>query len=398
MSCCKQVNPPLLDLCTLTASSVLISTILRHDAKQTSYKIALLRAINDVALSYPDLRHSAHDIAVPLRLIAAFWLAYYWPFMDEQNPILQGARTRRGEGLRHDVSFRPALTDLKQQWRALTGTARPSDGFVLTHDLKLPRKRAGYPAPLLAQYEVALKQLVTAIKQPLQYAGEGAWSVFARPKKLTELPQVTAVPGTLNTDLCLIVTRELWRSFQELSLWIEALCVHEWCLFSEGVEQPVGRRADRGEVYRLLTERPDNRRPLTWERNQIELLMLEGYAFTCPWSLKRLTPEHYALDHIVPLSVYPINELWNLVPSDPRTNTHFKRARVPSPERWHAATPHLAQSYRGYAQGAKLAPALEHDVAHRFSRLHAPLMPERITDAVGDFVRVISRARNLATF
>ncbi|MBN1922090.1 MAG: HIT family protein, partial [Anaerolineae bacterium] len=31
----------------------ILSTILRHDAKVTSYKIALLRAINDVALNYP---------------------------------------------------------------------------------------------------------------------------------------------------------------------------------------------------------------------------------------------------------------------------------------------------------------------------------------------------------
>ena len=31
-----------------------IETILRHDAKVTSYKLALIRAINDVVLSFPD--------------------------------------------------------------------------------------------------------------------------------------------------------------------------------------------------------------------------------------------------------------------------------------------------------------------------------------------------------
>ncbi len=36
--------------------SSVISTILKHDAKVTSYKIALLRAINDVVLSFPDLQ------------------------------------------------------------------------------------------------------------------------------------------------------------------------------------------------------------------------------------------------------------------------------------------------------------------------------------------------------
>jgi hypothetical protein len=32
----------------------------------------------------------------------------------------------------------------------------------------------------------------------------------------------------------------------------------------------------------LLTNRPDNRRPLDWERNQIDLLMMEGRVFDHP--------------------------------------------------------------------------------------------------------------------
>jgi hypothetical protein len=39
---------------------------------------------------------------------------------------------------------------------------------------------------------------------------------------------------------------------------------------------------DRGAVYRLLTDQPDNRRPLTLERNRIDLLLLEGPSFECP--------------------------------------------------------------------------------------------------------------------
>jgi transposase len=110
-----------------------------------------------------------------------------------------------------------------------------------------------------------------------------------------------------------LVEASLWAAFQELSLWIEALCIHEWSLFTESLTSSA---TDRGETYRLLTSRPDNRRPLTWERNQIELLMLEGKSFTCPWTGKHLTPRKYAVDHIVPVAVYPTNELWNLVPSD----------------------------------------------------------------------------------
>ena len=54
------------------ASDKVISTILKHDTKVTSYKIALLRAINDVVLTYPDLITYQGDVAVPLKLLAEF--------------------------------------------------------------------------------------------------------------------------------------------------------------------------------------------------------------------------------------------------------------------------------------------------------------------------------------
>lgn len=51
----------------MSSGSIIISTILKHDTKVTSYKIALLRAINDIVLSFPDLRNQIVDVAVPLR-------------------------------------------------------------------------------------------------------------------------------------------------------------------------------------------------------------------------------------------------------------------------------------------------------------------------------------------
>jgi hypothetical protein len=379
----------------LNAGSKLIGTILRHDAKQTSYKIALLRAINDVALSYPDLRFAPHDIAMPLRLIAQFWLAYYWPFMDSFAPVLQGARSVRSGALSNDLSFRDDLTNLKTSWQEQYGLARPADGFVLIHDLKLPRKRASYTEKFLTLYDRTISRIAQAIRQPIKYAGQGAWSVFTPPKKLIDLSQVTSVPGALPSDMCLVVSRELWQSFQDLSHWIEALCIHEWSLFTERIEQ--SRPITRGEIYTLLTERPDNRRPLTWERNQVELLMLEGHIFTCPWSFKTLRPENYALDHLIPISVFPINELWNLVPSDPRANSHLKRARLPSEARWEEAIPYIQRTYQAYKTSSALGPYLAHDAKQRFSTQHQDT-PEELTKIVGDFMRILTEGRNLAVF
>jgi hypothetical protein len=100
-----------------------ISTILKHDKKLTSCKLALLRSINDVVLSFPDLARDGRDVAVPLRSLAEFWVAYYWPFCDPAGPITQGQLAQRKTGPASDMKFRPLLTALRQQWEQTIDTA-----------------------------------------------------------------------------------------------------------------------------------------------------------------------------------------------------------------------------------------------------------------------------------
>ncbi|MCB2380407.1 hypothetical protein LGH70_22635 [Hymenobacter sp. BT635] len=189
---------------------------------------------------------------------------------------------------------------------------------------------------------------------PIQHAGPE--NVFALPTVFAQLPDsVLSLPGTRPQDTCLVISAALWESFHRLSLYVEALCLHEWSLFTESVTQDPGVAATRGAIYALLTARPDNRRPLSWERNQIDLLLLENVSFTCPWTQKQLTqPQHYDLDHLLPLAVYPINELWNLLPVDRAFNQQVKRDRLPSPQRLLAAQPLVQAAYTNYSHSASL--------------------------------------------
>src|SRR5437879_2530600 len=123
------------------ANSSVISTILRHDTKVTSYNIALLRAINDVVISFPDVYTYHQNVLVPLRSLADYWIAYYWPFVDPQWPIYQGRRSQRAGGLNTDIAFRQALSSLRLEWERSIGTSSgPSDGFFLINDMKISRK------------------------------------------------------------------------------------------------------------------------------------------------------------------------------------------------------------------------------------------------------------------
>ncbi|BAB77475.1 HNH endonuclease domain-containing protein (plasmid) [Anabaena sp. FACHB-709] len=387
----------------MSSGSIIISTILKHDTKVTSYKIALLRAINDVVLSFPDLRKTNADVAVPLRVLAQFWIAYYWPFVKPSDPILQGQRAIVNGQLRNDILFRPQLEKLRCEWESgVSGIFSPSDGFYLINELRVPRKYQGYSKPLRQAYQVALTAISKAIEQPVKYAGLGHWSVFDKPLRYAEQSyQVVAVPGTKADDKCLIIKADLWQTFGDMSLWIEALCIHEWCLFTEKLQQKNHSKVHRGCIYELLTDRPDNRRPLTWERNNVDLLLMEGTEFVCPWTKKHISYGiRYDLDHLLPVSLYPINELWNLVPADPNFNSHTKRDRLPSQAKLQQAQPSLELAYRNYSTSSSLSLALQEDVAVRFATIFGDTacFPGVLSAAVVDLIDVFAESRNLARF
>nr|MDP9480767.1 hypothetical protein [Actinomycetota bacterium] len=108
----------------MSLAAQVVGSILRHDRKVNSYKLALIRSINDVVLSYPDLADGGKDVAVPVRRLAQYWVAYYWPFTDRRSPIFQGPRAARGATLANDMAFRPALTNLKDLWEDRFGASR----------------------------------------------------------------------------------------------------------------------------------------------------------------------------------------------------------------------------------------------------------------------------------
>lgn len=374
--------------------SKVISTVLKHDRRQTSYKLALIRAINDVVLSFPDLQTVERPVAIPLRLLAEFWLAYYWPFCDSNSPILQGIRT----GGKSDMEFRESLTTLRQEWQInLGGVDSPADGYFLISEFRVPRNRARYSPTLWTHFQRAIKAIIESVRQPITYAGSGEQKIFMRPTRYRDLLQTIAVPGTQLDESCLLIESGLWQAFHDLSLWIEALCIHEWCLFSEHMKQMAG--IDRGSVYKLLTTRPGNRRPLTWERNEVDILLMEGYTFVCPWTEKLIRHSNeYDLDHLLPLSIYPINEVWNLVPADPDFNSNQKRDRLPSPERLLRAEQTLIATYEHYEISKGLNLALHEDVALRFSNISSTNFSEGVTVAVLNFLTSVADARNIARF
>jgi hypothetical protein len=59
-----------------------------------------------------------------------------------------------------------------------------------------------------------------------------------------------------------------------------------------------------------------------------EILQKEGNVY-CVWTGRKIT--NYDIDHLIPFSVWKNNDLWNLLPSDAKTN-NIKRDKIPTPD------------------------------------------------------------------
>lgn len=376
-------------------ADILIATILRHDRMVSSYKIALIRSLNDLSLGFAHLVESGMSIAIPIRTLASFWIAYYWPFTSHTNPILQGIP----QANKQDISFRLSLTNLRKSWEKVIGSnSLASDGFYLTSEFQSPHRRDNYPPELVKAYFQTVHSISNAIKQPIRYAGPGEYSVFNPPQTWERIKlnqqHIVCIPGTQSNEQCLVVDAELWESFTKLSLWIEALCIHQWSLLTENISG-----VNRGSVYTLITDRPGNRRPLTWERNQVEILMMEGNVFECPWTGHTLNTKNYDLDHLLPLSAYPINELWNLVPADIDFNRNKKRDRLPNPYTLQIAKPRISSAYQNYINSQALEPILKHDAFLRFNgKVEPDDLPRSLANCAIRFIEMVAGSRNLTTF
>lgn len=114
---------------------------------------------------------------------------------------------------------------------------------------------------------------------------------------------------------------------------------------------------------------------------------------------KALSIGNYDLDHIVPLSVYPTNELWNLVPSDRAHNQHKKRDLLPSTDRLDRSKNYISLVYKNYMKSEPLLTTLNSDVYSRFGNINLFDPSEiSITRVVLRFVDLIATARNLARY
>jgi len=297
----------------------LVESILNRDKKDATYKLALFRALAEVAQTQSHLAtYTANGkVRLPLAILAEKWILYYWPIFESGTFIPQ----RIGElpGTKGGVAIRKPLSALIKHFQGTGGIS----GFY--SDWKGGRL-AGEAARLFKQARSQLQSTIHTM--PAKHAGGGHYDVF----------QYDPRDKTLAMDVA------LWRELCLMGSWIRDATILRWAeqteLFAKGIDG--GGHVKASLVIDCLLLAPDQGRNVT----EAQRYFVSRSTRPCVWSQRELVGHVFDVDHAMPFSYWRNNDLWNLFPASPETNAH-KRDKLPTYRQLHRSRDLILDYWRG---------------------------------------------------
>ena len=294
-----------------------IETILNRDRKEATYKLALIRALAEIATQESRSAIWLADgmVGVPIARIVERWLYYYWPLISSSLSIPQSKAEAAGG---KSIKFRDSLTALIHAF----GGMGHHGGLSAWH---LARTSGQLSPSLLALLRHAQRDIADAIRSgPVKYSG-GAL-------------ETGPVFSYDNSTRLVLMPAGIWRELSLLGHWILDAVIVRWAALTQHLAHRQGVTA--ADVLPLLLARPEADRATAIARSEFSR---QGVS-ECTWSGRRLTSS-YAVDHIIPFSLWGNNDLWNLVPTDPKVNLS-KSDKLPTSALLYARKPLIIQSWK----------------------------------------------------
>ena len=211
-----------------------IEGILNRDRKVATYKLALFRALAEIAMQEP--RAARWDpcglVGVSVNRIAERWLLYYWPIFASGRLVPQSQA--EGAGSRNPVAFRAPMLALMAEF-----IGQGEHGGLSAWQMAWASGRLS--TVTRSRLRVALKSISDTIRNgPVTYSGGALDSgrVFTYDRNTGEM----------------LMAADLWRELSLLGHWIIDAVIVRWAALTERFShrQAIGS----GDVLPLLLARP----------------------------------------------------------------------------------------------------------------------------------------------
>lgn len=295
-----------------TGALPLLRHIVLQDAKSSTYKLALLRALARIADGAAGLarNHGEDAVTIPLGLVALYWIRLFLPLLAADLP--QTPTNRRLDGLGFVEAGFGRLLD-----------CAPNDLRVGTR----------WGAELSAAMHAALVAASRTItRMPAHYTTypDGRQILQANLRRSGRTPESLVIDEEyLRAFGDLVVPATLWRALTRFDAWIEPAIISEWQRLMHGYAQRQGRALEDVAVGRAMTwSSPE--RIVAEARTRALSILDSGQALHCVWTGARIDRDRLDIDHCFPWAAWPCDDLWNLLPSTRSVNRHRKRDLLPT--------------------------------------------------------------------
>lgn len=290
----------------------LVESILNRDNKVATYKLALFRALAEIAQTQHHLAAYLPNgkISIPLSALAEKWLIYYWPIFNQADGkmIRQGTNTSGS-----DVAIRRPIAALIKHYE-------PTGGMEAFY---VDWKGGKLSSEAKRLTTAALSKLRSTIwDMPVRHAGGGDFAVFQYD----------------STSKAVIMEASLWRELCLMGSWIQDATILRWAELSEQMNK--GAVSTSQVVERLLTA-PNAARNVVDARRYFESMPEK----VCVWTDRQLQSA-FAVDHAMPFALWRNNDLWNLFPSAEKVNNN-KRDKLPTYALLHGCRDRIIDYWKG---------------------------------------------------
>ncbi len=293
-----------------------------NDGKSATHKLALMRVLLRIADGHagavirrePSI--NGDRVILPVGLVALYWCHQYKDLIDQHGVFQSPSKSP-------NLSFMTA-----NGWHLLTHRT--------SADYRIGNLFTGDEAKALYRTLSAAVQNIK--KMPCTYI------TFPNSKKTVfEVDNKSVKPkDSLFLDLDTLLQwgefsmpETTWLAFSRYACWIEPVLVSEWVktMASYKGNQQYADPQKHHELFNMLNWL-EPKRTTTEVRSRVETLK-QDFSLQCVWSAKAIHSK-YHIDHSMPFSRWPNNDLWNLVPADSKVNGE-KSDRLPTEEKLKAS-------------------------------------------------------------
>jgi SAM-dependent methyltransferase len=295
-----------------------VESIINADRKVATYKLALVRALCDIAMtSWAAARwEPGGAVSVPLGAVSEKWQQYYWPLLEGDQVIPQiNAESEGGK----PIAFRQKLGELIKECRRAGGLSAFSR----------MQAEGTLPAAAARLSREAIRIIgSTIVKGPVKYAG-GA-------RGETEF-SFDREGGRIR------VQADVWRELSLMGHWIRDAVILRWAEMTARLSK--GAVAPGAVIDKLLQSAEPWRADPTVrglyegvQKEEVGGLRKGGGGeglrgggsggLVCVWTLRQLRSD-FDVDHAIPFVFWQGSPSWNLFPADKRVN-NAKRDKLPT--------------------------------------------------------------------